>query len=340
MDLNSNIPLVLSLVFIVGGLAALCWSADRFISAAARIARAIGMSPLIVGMVVIGFGTSAPEMAVSVLSGMAKHSNLSLGNAYGSCIFNIALILGVSSVIWPLKVKPSICKIGVPLLMAVTGLSFLLVKDMAFERSNGVVLLALFALMMPAYCIYDQKMQGGGSPLKVKSAERPPLRVVDFAWLVFGLALLVASSHLLVWGCVDFARDVLEVDDLMIGLTIVAAGTSLPELASAVASARRGEHEFVIGNIVGSNLFNMLAVVGLAGAIAPFSGYSRYIVSRDIPMMAGVTALVFIFGFNWRRPSEAGRIGRRAGALWILSFVAYVLIMIAQETRLRGTGML
>ena len=106
MDLNSNIPLVLSLVFIVGGLAALCWSADRFISAAARIARAVGMSPLIVGMVVIGFGTSAPELAVSVLSGMAKHSNLSLGNAYGSCIFNIALILGVSSVIWPLKVKP------------------------------------------------------------------------------------------------------------------------------------------------------------------------------------------------------------------------------------------
>lgn len=332
MDLNSNIPLALSLVFIVGGLAALCWSADRFIAAAARIARAAGMSPLIVGMVIIGFGTSAPELAVSVLSGMAQHSNLSLGNAYGSCIFNIALILGVSSVIWPLKVKPSICRVGVPLLLAVTGLSWFLVKDMAFERSNGVILLAVFVLVMPAYCMYDQRTQADADAAPAEDGDdEKGLGAADFIWLVGGLALLVASSHLLVWGCVDFARDVLHVDDLIIGLTIVAAGTSLPELASAVASARRGEHEFVIGNIVGSNLFNMLAVVGLAGVIAPFTGYSGYIVVRDIPMMTAMTVLMLLFGFNWRSPGESGRIGRCAGALWILSFVAYVVVMVIQE---------
>jgi len=332
-DLNTDIPLALSLAFIVGGLVALCWSADRFIAAAARIARALGMSSLIVGMVVIGFGTSAPELAVSVLSGMAKHSNLSLGNAYGSCIFNIALILGVSSVIWPLKVKPSICKVGVPLLTAVTLLSYLLVKDLSFTRMNGALLLAVFAVLMPAYCLYDQKSLNNAPVQKEDAEPHPSLRLVDFAWLVGGLVLLVVSSHILVWGCVDFARDVLHVDDLIIGLTIVAAGTSLPELASAVASARRGEHEFVIGNIVGSNLFNMLGVVGLAGVIAPFSGYSRYIVTRDMPVMFAMTVSILLFGFDWRsRGREAGQIGRIEGAIWILSFVAYVCVMICQET--------
>lgn len=336
-DLNNDISLPLSLVFIIGGLAALSWSADRFIAAAARIARAFGVSPLIVGMVIIGFGTSSPELAVSVLSGMAAHSNLSLGNAYGSCIFNIAFILGVSSMIWPLKVMPSICRVGVPLLLAVTGLSLLLVKDMAFERSNGAVLLAVFLLVMPAYCLYDQKTQqkeeAPGQKTDDEREQAVPLSFVDFVWLVGGLALLVASSHLLVWGCVDFARDVLHVNDLMIGLTIVAAGTSLPELASAVASARRGEHEFVIGNIVGSNLFNMLAVVGLAGVISPFSGYSRFIVTRDIPIMLAMTATVFVFGFGWRSLGrKAGQVGRVEGVLWVLAYIAYVCVMIAQET--------
>ena len=182
-DLNTDISLALSLIFIVGGLVALCWSADRFIAASARIARALGMSSLIVGMVVIGFGTSAPELAVSVLSGMAKHSNLSLGNAYGSCIFNIALILGVSSVIWPLKVKPSICKVGVPLLTAVTLLSYLLVKDLSFTRMNGALLLAAFAVLMPAYCLYDQKSLNNAPVQKEDAEPRPSLRLVDFAWL-------------------------------------------------------------------------------------------------------------------------------------------------------------
>ena len=172
------------------------------------------------------------------------------------------------------------------------------------------------------------------APVQKEDAEpRPSLRLVDFAWLVGGLVLLVVSSHILVWGCVDFARDVLHVDDLIIGLTIVAAGTSLPELASAVASARRGEHEFVIGNIVGSNLFNMLGVVGLAGVIAPFSGYSRYIVTRDMPVMFAMTVSILLFGFDWRsRGREAGQIGRIEGAIWILSFVAYVCVMSCQET--------
>ena len=337
LDINQNIPLALSLVFVFGGLAALAWSADRFVEASARLARAFGVSPLIVGMVIIGFGTSAPELAVSVLSALAGQSNLSLGNAYGSCTFNLGVILGVTALLSPIVVKPSVSFVGVPLLLGVTALSYFLVRDMAFARANGVVLLAAFLLIMPFYCWFDQK-KGAAAAAPAAPPELPPkARAVDALVLVAGLALLVASSHVLVWGCVDFARDVLGVSPLLIGLTVVAAGTSLPELASALASARRGEHEFVIGNIVGSNLFNTLAVVGVAGTVSPFSGYSRYVVTRDLPVMFAASALLFVFGFNWRRPSEPGRITRWEGALWILGFAVYLVVMVLQETG-RGPG--
>lgn len=334
-DLNQNIPLLLSLVFIVGGLAALSWSADRFIDGAGAIARAFGVSPLIVGMVIIGFGTSAPELVVSVLSGIGHHSNLSLGNAYGSCIFNIAAILGVAALIRPLAVKRSVTCLAVPLLLGIALVSYLLVRDGQFERSNGLLLLGLFAVVLPFYCWFDQKSKGAGGATKAEGGEpAEPGIGLRRAWiyLLVGLVVLVASSHVLVWGCVDFARDVLHVSDLMIGLTVVAMGTSLPELASAIVSARKGEHEFVIGNIVGSNLFNCLGVVGVAGSICPFGGFSGYIVTRDLPVIALLTLAIFLFGFNWRRPSEPGRIGRLSGALWVLSFVVYLVAMVAQET--------
>lgn len=334
LSINRDISVWLSLAFIVGGLVALSWSADRFVEAAARLARAFGVSPLIVGMVIIGFGTSAPELAVSVLSALSDQSNLSLGNAYGSCTFNLGIILGVTAFISPIVVKPSVSFCGVPLLLGVTALSYFLVRDMAFERVNGVMLLVAFLLIMPLYCWFDQVK--GQKPADAAGTEapvaRPRVRWGDFAFLVAGLGLLVASSHVLVWGCVDFARDVLGVSPLLIGLTIVAAGTSLPELASALASARRGEHEFVIGNIVGSNLFNTLAVVGVAGTVSPFGGYSHYIVSRDLPAMFVASALLFVFGFNWRRPAEPGRIVRWEGVLWGGLFIGYLVVMILQET--------
>lgn len=334
LSINRDISVWLSLAFIVGGLVALSWSADRFVEAAARLARAFGVSPLIVGMVIIGFGTSAPELAVSVLSALSDQSNLSLGNAYGSCTFNLGIILGVTAFISPIVVKPSVSFCGVPLLLGVTALSYFLVRDMAFERVNGVMLLIAFLLIMPLYCWFDQVK--GQKPADAAGTEapvaRPRVRWGDFALLVAGLGLLVAASHVLVWGCVDFARDVLGVSPLLIGLTIVAAGTSLPELASALASARRGEHEFVIGNIVGSNLFNTLAVVGVAGTVSPFGGYSHYIVSRDLPVMFVASALLFVFGFNWRRPAEPGRIVRWEGVLWGGLFIGYLVVMILQET--------
>ena len=338
-DLNRDIPLLLSLVFMAGGLFVLSWSADKFVDSAAKLARAFGVSPLIVGMVIIGFGTSAPELAVSVLSGVANKADLSLGNAYGSCTFNVAAILGIAAIVCPIKVKPSVNYFGVPILLLTTLLSFVLVRDMTFERSNGIILLLAFLVLMPFYCWYDQKK--GAKPKKKEDAPvpaaRPKASLLDLVFLVVGFTLLVTSSHVLVWGCVDFARDVLGVSPLLIGLTVVAAGTSLPELASAIASARRHEHEFVIGNIVGSNLFNMLAVVGISGTIAPFAGFSKYIVSRDLPVMAAMTLMLAIFGINWKhfiqgRFTRPGRIQRWEGAVWIVCFLIYLTIMVLQET--------
>lgn len=213
LSINRDISVWLSLAFIVGGLVALSWSADRFVEAAARLARAFGVSPLIVGMVIIGFGTSAPELAVSVLSALSDQSNLSLGNAYGSCTFNLGIILGVTAFISPIVVKPSVSFCGVPLLLGVTALSYFLVRDMAFERVNGVMLLVAFLLIMPLYCWFDQVK--GQKPADAAGTEapvaRPRVRWGDFALLVAGLGLLVASSHVLVWGCVDFALSLIHI---------------------------------------------------------------------------------------------------------------------------------
>ena len=327
-----DIPFWLSIVFVLGGFAVLAWSANAFVDGASAVAKAFGVSPFIIGMVIIGFGTSAPELCVSALSGAYGHSDLSLGNAYGSCVFNIAVILGVAALIKPLVVKPSVVFVAVPMLVAIAILSCLLVTlGNGFSRMDGAILLVAFAIMMPVYCWFDQSRTKKANAGGVRDERALPLWK---AWLLLfvGLALLVGSSHVLVWGSVDLARQ-MGVSELLIGLTIIAVGTSLPELASAVASARKGEHEFVIGNIVGSNIFNTLAVVGIAGTISPFKNISPYLLSRDLPMMVFMSVLIGVFGFNYRKPREPKTIGRVAGAFWLLLFAAYTGVMLWQEMK-------
>lgn len=327
----ADISLTLSLVFILGGFMALAWSSDYFVDASARLARRLGVSPLIIGMVIIGFGTSAPELCVSAMTGISGHSNLSLGNAYGSCIFNILAILGVAALIRPLKVKPSIVKYSVPSLLAITGISFAYLKDGVMSRIESLVLLAIFLGLMGYNCYSERKGvgQGEGQGEGSLSTKHSALGTLILQILI-GLAVLVLSSHFLVWGAVDFAR-MLGVSELLIGLTIIAIGTSLPELASAVASARRGEHEFVLGNIIGSNIFNTLAVVGIAGSLTPIKDFSPYIITRDVPIMLLGSAMISLFGFNWKKPQEEGRINRLEGFLWVLSIIAYFTLTIYQE---------
>lgn len=338
----SDIPLWLSLVFVVGGLVALAWSSDLFVDGSSLVAKRFGISPFIIGMVIIGFGTSAPELCVSAMAGLSNHSNLSLGNAYGSCIFNIAGILGVAALIRPIVVKPSAVFIASPALIAISALSLWLLRDGQFTRMNAFILLAVFIILLPLYCWYDQRDKKSETaavrpelktcPLSSTSAAEPasPLwgAVVK---LVVGLVVLIGSSHYLVWGAVDLART-MGVSELMIGLTIIAMGTSLPELASAIASARRGEDEFVLGNIIGSNFFNTLAVVGIAAGIAPIEKFSPYILTRDLPTMIAFSLSISIFGLNFRNPRANGSVTRLEGVFWILMFVVYTAFVIYQES--------
>lgn len=329
----TDIPIILAIVFVVVGLFTLAWSADTFIDGAASIAKALGINPFVVGMVVIGFGTSAPELCVSALSGFSGHSDLSLGNAYGSDVFNIAAILGVAALIRPIAVKPSIVYAAVPTLIAITLLSCLLViTGSGFSRMDGVIMLVTFAVLLPMYCWFDGKDKPAEvTPHDANKSESPSIPVA-VAKLVGGLLLLVGSSHILVWGAVDLAR-ALGVSELMIGLTIVGIGTSLPELASAIAAARRGQNEFVLGNIVGSNFFNTLAVVGLAGTISPFNDISKWVLWRDLPIILILSATIALFGFNWRDRRLPGRINRIEGAIWTLFYLAYLGATILIETR-------
>ena len=324
----------------LGGLAALAWSSDFFVDGAAAVAKILGISPFIIGMVIIGFGTSAPELCVSTMSGLSGHANLSLGNAYGSCIFNIAMILGVATLIFPLVVKPSVSFVAGPGLAVISLFSMLVLGDGICSRMEAWGLLGAFFVILPLYCWYDQRTKKVGdlsAPPKEEDEPAPRLWVSIFK-LVVGLGVLIGSSHFLVWGAVDFAK-FCGVSDLVIGLTIVAAGTSLPELASAVASARRGEHEFVLGNIIGSNLFNTLAVVGLATAISPLTpgpngepAFSHYVLSRDLPLMTALSFSILLFGINWKHPKWPGAIQRKEAWTWILVFAAYTLLMFYQET--------
>ena len=328
----TDIPLWLSILFLVGGLYMLAKSADVFIDSAASVATALGVNPFIIGMVVIGFGTSAPELCVSALAGFSGHSNVSLGNAYGSCSFNIALILGVAAMIRPIVVISTNAVVAALVLAAISVFSCALVGlGNGFSRTDGVMALVAFAVLMPLYCWFDQRVKdeggtGNGERGKVKGEGLGKASVL----LLVGLVGLVGFSHILVWGAVDVAR-ALGVSELLIGLTIIAAGTSLPELASAVVSARKGEHEFVLGNIIGSNIFNTLGVVGLAGTISPFKDVSPYILSRDLPTLVLLSLSIGFFGVNFKGWRQPGHIGRWKGTLWVIAFAVYLGIMIYQE---------
>ena len=342
----TDIPFWLSAIFLFGGLAALAWSSDLFVDGAATVAKLLGISPFIIGMVIIGFGTSAPELCVSMMSGLSGHANLSLGNAYGSCIFNIAMILGIATLIFPLVVKPSVSYVAGPGLALISLFSMWILRDGVCSRTEATILLSAFFIVLPLYCWYDQRTRGeevkgkgeGGDEAEGKGRGGQRNVLISLLKLVVGLGVLIGSSHFLVWGAVDFAK-FCGVSDLVIGLTIVAAGTSLPELASAIASARRGEHEFVLGNIVGSNLFNTLAVVGLATVISPLvpgsngePAFSHYVLTRDLPLMTALSLSITFFGINWKHPKWPGAVQWREATTWIVTFVAYTVLMFYQET--------
>lgn len=306
---------------IIAGLVLLVWSADKFVEGAAATAKHLGMPTLLIGMVIIGFGTSAPELAVSAMAASDGNPGLALGNGYGSNITNIALIVGLTAIIAPIAVHSQVIRKELPLLLVLTLIAGAQLLDGELSRLDGWVLLAVFAAVM-GWSIY-QGYQGKEDPLAGDTetemiAHPMPLKSAVI-WLVVGLVLLIASSRILVWGAVTIAQS-LGISDLIIGLTIVAIGTSLPELASALAAVKKNEHDLILGNILGSGIFNTLAVVGLAAAIEPLS-VAPEVLYRDWTLMFGLTLALLVMGFGltgWRK-----LISRVDGALLLLVYVGY-----------------
>lgn len=319
--------MILAFTAVVFGLILLVWSADRFIEGSAVTARHFGMPPLLIGMVIIGFGTSAPEMVVSALAAAQGNPGIALGNAYGSNITNIALILGITALISPIIVSSQVLRKELPILTLVTAIAAWQVWDGEISRLDAFVLIGILVGLMTWTIVQGMKKKADTfadeitQELDIRSM---PIRIAAL-WLIVGLLLLIVSSRILVWGAVEIAQG-FGISDMIIGLTVIAIGTSLPELASSVIAARKGEHDIALGNIIGSNLFNTLAVVGIAGLIHPMN-VGPEVFSRDMMVMAALTVSIFFLGYGFRgRPS---RINRIEGSILLACYIAYTAYLVS-----------
>ncbi|MGY6278294.1 calcium/sodium antiporter [Methylomonas sp. MgM2] len=318
--------MALPVSLIILGLIILIFSANWFVEGAAAIANHLGMPTLLIGMVIVGFGTSAPELSVSILSAMQNNPGIAIGNGYGSNITNIGLILGITALISPISVHSQILKKELPILFTVTLLVFVQLYDGALSRFDSALELALFFIVMTwmvKQSLKKREVDEYQREIENELKEHSLSQIQAWIWLIGGIVLLVVSSRMLVWGAVSIAQD-LGVSDFIIGLTIVAIGTSLPELASSIAAARKGEHDLAVGNVIGSNLFNTLAVVGAAGAIRPMA-IPHEILSRDWPLMAVLTLALFAMGYG---RNGDGSINRVEGALLLLIYITYTSYLI------------
>lgn len=309
--------MLLALLATVVGLFLLVYSADYFVDGASAVAVRFGVPKFLIGMLVIGIGTSAPEIVVSVLAAMSGSSGLALGNAYGSNIVNITLVLGVTALISPLFIQKQLVKGDFLLLLGVTALAVVLLLDRQVSVMDGVILCVVLAVMLLLQIYFAKKSGGQNDGEIIQSAQvNMPL---SLAKLVGGLVVLVLSSRLIVWGAVEIATK-MGLSEIIIGLTIVAVGTSLPELISSVIAARKGEDEMALGNVIGSNIFNTLAVVGVAAIIAPME-VADEIIKRDIVVMSAVTVLLFVMCLMALAGTK--KIGRLSGTVLLSVFVAY-----------------
>ena len=299
-------------IVLIVSLLLLAWSADKFVDGSCGLARFLGVSPFLIGMIIVGFGTSAPEMLVSAISAFEGSPDIALGNAYGSNITNVLLILGVAAIVNPIKVDFSVVKKELPFLAGTIILTVFLILDDFISRINAITMLVLFVPIMVISSLGKKEEQIEENDGKKESLPR------SIFWIIFGLALLVGSSRALVWAAKDIAT-ALGISELIIGLTIVALGTSLPELAASVSAARKNEHGVAFGNVVGSNLFNTMCVVGIAGSISPVTVDPK-ILTRDLPATAIVTLFLFIFGIR-------KEISRVSGIFLVALYIIYTLLL-------------
>ena len=314
--------MVLFLAAIVVGFVLLVWSADKFVDGASSTAKHLGMPTLLIGILIVGFGTSAPEMVVSAIAAMEGNAGLALGNAIGSNIVNIALILGLTAIISPIAVHSKIVKKELPLLLAIVLLAGIFLFDSTLTLKEGVFLLLGFLTLVwwSIYSAIKSKGDSLESDIEDELLEHPMSLKAGISWLLAGLLLLIVSSRILVWGAVGVA-EVFGVSDLIIGLTIVALGTSLPELAASIIAAKKGEHDIAIGNVVGSNMFNILAVIGIATVIHPMDAVPTEVLERDWIVMLFLTVALIIMAYGFK--TKDGKIDRVEGTILLLCYIAY-----------------
>ncbi len=313
--------MVTSFVILIIGFAALVWSADRFVYGAAALAKNMGIPTLIIGLTVVAMGSSAPEMMVSASAALADKTDTAVGNAVGSNITNILLVLGVTALLRPLSVSSMTLKREMPLVLLISVAAWYVFSDNYFSFAEGIALMIAFAVFIGGLVIVSLRAKNQDDPFVSEACEDVPNDVSTKSavfWLIIGMILLPVSSHFLVESAVDIAK-YFGLSDLVIGLTIIAIGTSLPELAACIAGVLKNEDDLALGNIVGSNIFNLLAVLPLAGIINP-SIIDPSAANRDALIMIAATIVLIAMSLNFK---GARRINRVEGGFLLVAFIAY-----------------
>ena len=317
-----------NVLLVIAGLVLLIWGADRFVHGAAATARNMGVAPLLVGLTVVAFATSAPEILVSVVAALQKEPGLAFGNAIGSNIVNIGLVLGLTAMIRPIKLESATLRREMPALLAVSLLTVSLFLDTFLSRVDGLVMLTGLVIVMVWLARLGMR-SAANDPIAMDYEAEIPSDVsmpMAIAWLIIGLGTLLVGAELLVDGSIGIAK-MLGVSEVVIGITIVAFGTSLPELAVSLASAIKGEYGLAIGNIVGSNIFNLLAVIGVAATIAP-AALAPSVLSLHIFVMVAFTLVLFAMTYDYDGKAQLSRL---EGLALFLAFVAYDGYVVAQN---------
>jgi cation:H+ antiporter len=318
-------PMIISIAILLTGLVGLIWSADKFVYGAAAIARNLGLPPLIIGLTIVAMGSSAPEIMIAFTSALNGNSDTAIGNALGSNITNIALVLGVTVLLQPLLVHSQLLKRELPILLIVTFIASYILWDQILTFAEGIVLISLFFITIGGLCWLTLVEKKKNDPLLNEAQDDVPEGVSNTmatVWIVVGMILLPVASHFVVEGASDIAR-YFGLSELVIGLTIIAIGTSLPELAASIASIKNNEHDLALGNIVGSNIFNILAVLAMPALINPGT-FDQAAAGRDLYVVVGLTVLLFVMSWHLFGKRTITRI---EGAMLIAIFIAYQFLI-------------
>ena len=319
----------MSFFAVVVGLALLVWGSDRFVFGASATARNLGVSPLVIGLTIVGVGTSAPEMLVSATAALQGNPGVSIGNALGSNIANIGLVLGVTALVRSVLVRSRIFRLEFPAMFGVMALAWTLLGDGMLDGSDGLVLGLAFIILL-LFMLGIALRARRSDPLQREFAREIPTNVSTgkaLLWFVVGLVTLLLGSRAMVWGAVSIARS-FDVSDLLIGLTVVAVGTSLPELATSITSVLKNEPDIAVGNVIGSNMFNLLPVLAIPGLIAP-TAVPPEALQRDFPVMLTLSVALVVMSWGFR---GSGRIARWEGGVLLLAFIGYQGLLYVSAT--------